>query len=173
MPLHIDIVTPKRFVPPMVTHACQGSSAFHKYDWYYEQMLAALSSVQAVFLVPCATSKPIHRSPLQVRVFQKFYARFGEGRDLFVVSEPATLIYYPHLSLHERHFLYDYPCRFHNDETRTLFVKRLKPLLVGKDIAGCLPSHHARVINEVVGKNWKNYWRGNMFDMIKQGSALA
>ena len=58
-------------------------------------------------------------------------------------------------------------------EARALFVERLRSILTDKDIVGCLPRHHASLINDAVSNNWTNYWDGNIFSMMKRAGALA
>lgn len=167
------LVVPDEFEPPIVKGKNQGITAFHSYDWYFRWMERFLADVGKVFLTPCAATKPIHTSPFHRRIYQKFAAAQEDEREILVVSEPVVLIRYEDLYKFERLFCYDFPPKLLNQESRTLFVERLRSLLLGKDIAGCLPWHHATLINDAVGKNWENYWRGDIFSMIRRASLLT
>lgn len=163
---------PEGFRPPIVTKEEQGVAAFHAYDWYFRSMQRYLRDKKAVFLTPCAATKPIHTSPLHRRVYQKYAMVYGGGRNLFVVSEPVVLIRYRDLFDLEPHFCYDFPCPLLGSDARALFVKRLRSILLGKDIVGCLPRHHATLVNDAVGKGWKNHWDGDLYTMMHKASLL-
>lgn len=158
------------FNPPTVKRKEQGEAAFHAYDWYFEQIRDFLKGVDKVFLTPCAATKPICSSSLHRSVYQKYITAKGAGREIFVVSEPVVLIYYEDLYDLEKHFFYDFPPKLLSPEARALFVARLREVLSGKNIEGCLPKHHASLINDAVGTNWKNYWQGDMLDMMKRAN---
>jgi len=167
------IRAPAVFKPPVVRKKEQGEAAFHAYDWYFEQIKDFLISVDKVFLTPCAATKPICSSSMHRSIYQKYIAVKGIDREIFVVSEPVVLIYYEDLYDLEKHFLYDFPPCFLSTETRAIFISRLMDTLSGKDIEGCLPKHHAGLIDDAVGKNnWKNYWQGDMLDMMKRANQL-
>lgn len=147
--------------------------AFHRYGWYSEWMEYYLSGRKEVFLVPCAATKPIYLSSLHQSVYQKFAFACGRGRELLVVSEPVVLIRYQDLYDYEKYFLYDFPPKLLDEVAHAFFVKRLRVLLSGKKIYGCLPRHHAGLINEAVGCRWKNYWSGDLYDMKKKAFLLS
>ncbi|MBI2023219.1 hypothetical protein HYT01_01490 [Candidatus Giovannonibacteria bacterium] len=163
---------PRGFKPPIVRKEADGVSAFRRYDWYFHRMSSALIGMAKVFLIPCAATKPIYSSSLHRKVFQRFALAFGEDRELLVVSEPVVLIAYEDLYIMESAFLYDFPPKKLDQYSRQLFVSRLRELLSKKDIVGCLPRHHASLINDAVGENWKNYWRGDMYNMFRKASTL-
>lgn len=93
-------------------------------------------------------------------------------REVLVVSEPVTLILYQDLYDLEKQFCYEFIPKLLGTEARELFVERLQTLLIGKNIEGCLPSHHAGLINDAIGKKWKNYWQGDMLTMKKRANQL-
>ena len=162
---------PRGFRPPRVKNANSGRAAFHAYDWYYEWMRKFLPRDESVFLVPCAATKPIHTSPLHRNIYQKIAAREGLGRITLVVSEPVVLIRYSDLVVLEKTFCYDFPPKFLSAGARDLFVARLQTLLTGKDIIGCLPRHHASLVDDAVGLNrWKNLWTGDLFSMMRNAN---
>ena len=163
---------PEGFRPPIVAKEVQGIPAFHAYDWYFRSMQRYLSDKKAVFLTPCAATKPIHASPLHRCVYQKYALVYGGGREMLVVSEPVVLIRYQDLWNLERHFYYDFPCPLLSADARALFIERLRSILKGKDIVGCLPRHHATLINDAVGSGWKNYWSGDLYTMMRKASLL-
>ncbi len=162
-----------KFKPPIVTHPCQGTAAFHAYDWYYYTLMKTLAFEKKVFLTPCAATKPIYSSSLHKAIYQKFAEKFAGDRELLVVSEPVVLIRYSDLYEHEKHFFYDFPPKFLFPDSRKIFVERLRLLLSGKNIIGCLPRHHASLINDAVGIDWKNYWHGDFFAMVRKAAHLT
>jgi hypothetical protein len=168
----IILKVPRAFKPPVVTAKDQGVAAFHKYDWYFKWMEEFMKDVNKVFLTPCAQTKPIYTSSLHRCIYQKYVRAHGMEREVFVVSEPVTLILYQDLYDLEKYFCYEFIPKLLSPEARELFVGRLRGLLKGKDIEGCLPSHHAALINDAVGENWKNYWQGDMLDMKKRANHL-
>lgn len=135
-------------------------------------MSSRLLGVRKVFLTPCAATKPIYASPVHRNIYQKFAARFGYDATPLVVSEPVVLIHYQDLYDLEDAFRYDFPPRLLGGAARALFVERLHKLLSGRRIVGCLPRHHASLINDAVGTNWKNYWNGDLYSMVKKASLL-
>ena len=159
------------FKPPIVKKSENGVAAFHSYDWYFEQMKEFLQDKEKVFLTPCAATKPIHTSNFHRLIYQK-YAAVQKDREILVVSEPVVLIRYQNLYDMEGAFMYDFPPKFLNQESRGIFVDRLSSLLSEKDIAGCLPKHHASLINDAVGTDWINYWDGNIFSMIRKANLI-
>lgn len=163
---------PRSFKPPIVTSKEQGVAAFHKYDWYFKWMEDFMRDVDKVFLTPCAQTKPIHTSSLHRCIYQKYIKTKGVGREIFVVSEPVTLILYQDLYDLEKQFCYEFVPKLLSPQARELFVTRLRTLLLGKDVAGCLPSHHASLITDAIGKKWKNYWQGDMLEMKRQANKL-
>lgn len=163
---------PISFKPPIVKSKQNGLEAFHAYDWYYSFLKKHLKHVEKVFLVPCAATKPIHQSPMHRSIYQKYIKKYGQDQSVLVVSEPVVLIRYQDLSVEESYFCYDFPPKFLNSDSRELFVERLK-ILEGKDISGCLPSHHANLITEAIGSGWKNYWKGDLYQMMKKASRLS
>ncbi|MBI2024756.1 MAG: hypothetical protein HYT03_01520 [Candidatus Harrisonbacteria bacterium] len=163
---------PKQFRPPQVSNENQGVAAFCAYDWYFRWMKEYLGDKTKVFLVPCAATKPIHTSPLHRRVYQKYASAYGKNRILLVVSEPVVLINYQHLYNLEGSFFYEFPPKLLGKTARVLFIERLRELLEEKNIAGCLPHHHATLINDAIGTEWINYWSGDLYSMIKKASAL-
>ncbi|MBI2109045.1 MAG: hypothetical protein HYT93_02605 [Parcubacteria group bacterium] len=163
---------PKKFKPPVVEKKSDGVPAFHAYDWYFNWMKGFMKNVDGVFLVPCAATKPIYTSTFHRRIYQPFGATRGKGREILVVSEPVVLIRYQDLYDFEKMFLYEFHPKMLS-ESRELFVNRLRELLSGKHIVGCLPSHHAKLIDDAVGGGWKNYWDGNMYSMVEKGTKLA
>lgn len=171
MNLHPPVV-PSIFRPPIVKKSSYGITAFYKYDWYFKWMLKYMADVKKVFLTPCAATKPIQSSMLHRGIYQKFITAFGEGSEILVVSEPVVLIRYRDLYDLENTFLYEFSPKMLSSESREFFVKRLRRLLSGKIIAGCLPRHHASLINDAIGDNWKNYWQGDIFEMMERASAL-
>lgn len=168
-----DISIPNKFKPPIVKRENQGIAAFHAYNWYFHYMERFLADVKKVFLTPCAATKPIHTSPFHRRIYQKFATAQESEREILVVSEPVTLIRYEDLYTFERLFFYDFPPKLLNSKSRTLFVERLRTLLLGKDIVGCLPRHHASLINDAIGKSWENYWEGDIYFMMQKANLLA
>ena len=162
---------PKRFKPPIVKKKSDGEKAFHAYDWYFKWMKHYMKGVQSVFLTPCAATKPIYISSLHRCVYQPFARKYGAGREILVVSEPVVLIRYQDLYDFEKTFCYEFHPKMLS-ESRELFVERLRELLAGKHIVGCLPKHHAKLIDDAVGSGWKNYWIGGMFSMRSKGSKL-
>lgn len=164
---------PVKFKPPIVKRQNQGIPAFHQYDWYFYYMKQFLVDIEKVFLTPCAATKPIHTSPFHRNIYQKFAAVQENEREIFVVSEPVVLIRYQDLYNFERFFCYDFPPILLTEESRAFFVKRLRILLKGKDVAGCLPRHHASLINDAIGNNWKNYWRRDIYFMMRQANLLS
>lgn len=163
---------PWKFVPPVVRKSSQGIRAFYAYDWYFRWMAKYVADVKKVFLTPCAATKPICYSMMHRGIYQKFITAYGEGSEILVVSEPVTLIRYRDLYLLKNAFLYDFPPKMLSPESREFFVKRLKRLLSGKIISGCLPRHHASLINDAIGNDWKNYWEGDIYRMMKKASSL-
>jgi len=163
---------PDTFVPPRVEISADGVAAFHNYDWYYRFMRSYLSARESVYLVPCAATKPIHRSPAHVRIYQRFAEFYGGSREILVVSEPVVLIRYGDLSALEDAFCYDFPPRLLNAESRALFVARLRELLDGKDVAGCLPAHHQSLVREAIGNRWENHWESGLYQMMKYAKSL-
>ena len=168
----MNTAMPRNFKPPIVKKSSQGVAAFYAYDWYYRWMVKYMANVKKVFLTPCAATKPIYSSMLHRGIYQKFITAFGAGSEILVVSEPVVLIRYRDLYYLENQFLYEFSPRMLSSESRRLFVMRLKKLLSDKIVAGCLPRHHASLINDAIGNNWKNYWQGDIFDMMKRASAL-
>ena len=166
------LVLPKRFIPPLVRSNTHGISAFHKYDWYFNWMKLYLAGKKSVFLTPCAATKPIYSSSFHRGIYQKFSAVYGKNKKILVVSEPVVLIRYQDLYTMEKYFMYDFPPKLLDITSREFFVKRLRILLSDKKISGCLPRHHASLINDAIGKNWKNFWDGDMYSMMKKASAL-
>lgn len=164
--------TPQNFIPPVVTEKSQGLAAFHSYDWYFEWAEQFMKGVDKVFLTPCAATKPICSSSMHRSIYQKYIRAKGMEREVFVVSEPVVLILYQDLYDLEQHFFYDFPPKNLSLEARDFFVGRLKTLLAEKDIEGCLPCHHASLINDAIGVGWKNYWQGDMLDMMKRANKL-
>jgi len=164
---------PRRFRPPVVTKKSQGEAAFHAYDWYFDKMKIILADTEKIFLTPCAATKPIHNSPLHRSIYQKFAEKYGNEREIFVVSEPVVLIRYQDLYEIERVFCYDFPPKLLDEKARRLFVERLRVLLTGKNITGCLPRHHALLVNDAVGKKWKNYWNGDLYSMMRRVHLLS
>ncbi len=130
-----------------------------------------MKNVDSVFLTPCAATKPICSSTFHRRIFQPFAAVHGKGAECLVVSEPVVLIRYQDLYDFEKTFCYEFHPKMLS-ESRELFVERLRELLAGKHIIGCLPKHHAKLIDDAVGKGWKNHWDGNMYSMIRKGTRL-
>lgn len=163
-------LVPTRFRPPIVTRKENGVRAFHSYDWYFEWMRFYLKDVRKVFLTPCAATKPIHSSPLHRSIYQKYSSAHGKGREVLVVSEPVVLIRYPDLYELEKLFCYDFPPKLLSSESRAFFVERLRLLLVNKNVSGCLPRHHAALINDAIGHDWKNYWQGDLYSMMRKAS---
>lgn len=164
---------PRKFHAPVVKKISDGISAFKSYDWYFHWMQSYLANIEQLFLVPCAATKPIYTSPLHKSIYQKFSAIYGIGREALVVSEPVVLIRYPDLYKMINEFCYDYPPKLLSPESRAFFVHRLKTLLTGKNIVGCLPRHHATLINDAIGTNWENLWSGDMYHMIQKASSLT
>ena len=163
---------PKKFQPPIVLKESRGVQAFLAYDWYFEWMQRHLKNVKNIFLTPCAATKPIFSSSLHRSVYQKFSLVYGKSRERLVVSEPVVLIRYSDLYDLEKVFCYDFPPRLLSFESRNLFVERLRLLLLGKNIVGCLPKHHAKLVTDAIGEDWKNYWCGDMFSMIRKASKI-
>lgn len=170
--MKMQVRSPLRFKPPIVRQATQGISAFHAYDWYFNWMRRYLKDTHMVFLTPCAATKPIHSSMLHRGIYQKFALAHGMGAELLVVSEPVVLIRYTDLYDLEDAFRYDFPPPLLDQSTRNFFVRRLRVLLAGHEIVGCLPRHHASLINDAVGTNWKNYWKGDIYSMMQRASRL-
>lgn len=168
----MKLIVPKNFKPPIVKKKERGIDAFHAYDWYFNYMRSHLENVESVFLVPCAATKPIHNSVLHKRIYQKHAKKYGKNREVLVVSEPVVLIGYQDLYDLEEKFLYDFPPKLLNPKSREFFVSRLNKLLDEKDISGCLPKHHARLINDAIGTNWENYWEKDLFEMMRRASKL-
>lgn len=164
------LLVPARFKPPIVTRQENGTKAFHSYDWYFEWMKLYLKNVRKVFLTPCAATKPIHSSPLHRSIYQKLSSAYGKDREVLVVSEPVVLIRYLDLYELEKLFCYDFPPKLLSSESRAFFVERLRLLLTNKDVSGCLPRHHAVLINDAIGSRWKNYWQGDLYSMMKKAS---
>ena len=162
---------PHNFKPPIVRKSENGISAFHSYDWYFRQMEGFLQDRRQIFPTPCAATKPIHTSNFHGLIYQKF-ATNQKDREILVVSEPVVLIRYQNLYDMEGAFMCDFPPKFLNQESRGIFVDRLNSLLSGKDITGCLPKHHASLINDAVGTDWTNYWDGNIFSMIRKANLI-
>lgn len=167
-----QILVPTRFRPPIVTRKENGIKAFHSYDWYFEWVKSYLKNVRKVFLTPCAATKPIHSSPLHRSIYQKFSSVHGKDREVLVVSEPVVLIRYPDLYELEKFFCYDFPPKLLSLESRAFFVERLRLLLTNKDVLGCLPRHHATLIDDAIGNKWKNYWQGDLYLMMKKASLV-
>ena len=167
-----ESVIPRKFNPPIVKNSLQGIPAFYSYDWYFKRMAKYMAGVKKVFLTPCAATKPIHSSMLHRGIYQKFITAFGKGHEILVVSEPVVLIRYQDLYNLENYFLYEFPPRMLTSESSEFFVSRLRKLLYGKIIAGCLPRHHASLINDALGYNWKNYWEGDLYEMMRKASSL-
>lgn len=151
-----------------------GVPAFRSYDWYFRWMRRHMKETTRVFLVPCAATKPIYRSPSHQRIHKTFAAVYGRGLTLLVVSEPVVLIRYPDLSSGdlEQHFHYEFPPAKLSTEAREFFIKRLSVLLSGKNVAGCLPSHHAALVNDAIGDGWRNYWSGGLYQMMGSARCL-
>jgi hypothetical protein len=164
---------PRGFKPPIVKCSGRGQAAFFVYNWYFEFMANWLKNVRKVFLVPCAMTKPIHKSSAHCTIYQRYAEKYAADSEVLVVSEPVVLIRYDDLSRLGRVFHYDFPPRLLNDVSRATFVTRLAALLRGRDVAGCLPSHHAKLVNLAIGSDWKNYWRGDLFQMMRRGGELA
>lgn len=163
---------PYKFISPIVKKPSQGIPAFYAYDWYYKWMARYMTDVKKVFLTPCAATKPIYSSMFHRGIYQKFITALGGGSEILVVSEPVVLIRYCDLYNLKNAFLYDFPPKMLSPESREFFVSRLKRLLSGKIISGCLPRHHASLINDAVGNDWKNYWQGDIYRMMKKASSL-
>ena len=160
---------PVSFKPPVVKSKSQGIKAFHSYDWYFNWLSNHLENVDKIFLTPCAKTKPIYTSPLHRRIYQKYNALYQGEYELLVVSEPVVLIRYQDLYDLEKEFCYDFPPKLLDETSRGLFIQRLNVLLEGKEIIGCLPKHHERLINYAIGKgNWENLWRGDVFSMMRR-----
>lgn len=168
----LELPVPEHFIPPIVKEKKRGMAAFRAYNWYFWWMHEYLKGVRGVFLTPCAATKPIHASPLHRSIYQKYAVVYGEGKEVLVVSEPVVLIRYQDLYNYERTFCYDFPPQLLNVDSRDLFVRRLRMLLSGKVVEGCLPRHHASLVNDAVGLGWKNHWEGGMFSMSRKASCL-
>lgn len=169
---HLAPRVPRNFTPPKIETEDEGIQAFHKYDWYFNWMQRYMNRVNDVYLTPCAATKPIHSSTFHRKIFQKFFAEYGGDSELLIVSEPVVLIRYQDLYNHEKVFCYEFLPKNLGQEARELFVKRLRTLLAGKSITGCLPRHHEFLVNDAIGDNWGNHWNGNMFQMIKRASSF-
>jgi predicted RNA-binding protein len=167
------LIVPDKFKPPIVKRKSQGVTAFYSYDWYFNWMRGFLENVDEVFLTPCAATKPIYSSAMHRSIYRKFIAAKGYGREILVVSEPVVLIRYSDLYELENLFYYDFPPKLLDCNSRTLFIERLRSLLLGKNIIGCLPRHHASLINDAMGTDWKNYWQGDLYLMMKKANQLV
>ena len=168
----IKVIAPDLFSPPIVKDKKEGIGAFLSYDWYFDFIKKYIRNRNEIFLVPCAETKPIHTSPMHKSIYQKFAFKFGHGREVLVVSEPVVLIRYSDLRELETVFCYDFPPKLLDKECRDFFVKRLRRLLLNKDIVGCLPRHHASLVNDAIGIGWRNYWSGDLYAMMRKAGSL-
>jgi len=142
-------LVPGGFSPPKVRKAEDGVAAFHAYDWYFNFMRSWLKGVRKVLLVPCAKTKPIPLSVVHRGSFQKLFLKYPDYQPL-IVSEPVVLIRYADSLAPE--FKYDFPPNLLNEESRELFVDRLRELLKGKEVIGCLYSEKKKLIEDAIGK---------------------